>query len=127
MIFAVARTAPPPVTIVIHVMCVQVESRIELSRCSQDSPSPCYHRVTHVVCVQVESRIELSRCSQDSLSSYANASLPFATWLKGVESRIADLSTLPRAKDLLLLEKDEMKVRMSKQCVSNLLSHVKFV
>ena len=75
--------------------------------------------------MQVESRIELSRCSQDSLSSYANASLPFATWLKGVESRIADLSTLPRAKDLLLLEKDEMKVHMNKQCVSDLLSYVK--
>lgn len=67
--------------------------------------------------MQIESRIELSRCAKDYLLSYATDSLPFATWLKGVESRIAGMNTLPRSKDLLLLEKDEMKVRMYYVCV----------
>ena len=43
--------------------------------------------------------------------SYADGTLPFTAWMKGVEARIKDMKTIPRTKDLLLLEKDEMKVR----------------
>jgi len=52
----------------------------------------------------------LSRCGKEYLSSYADGGLPFATWLDGVESRIRGMKTLPRPGNLLLLEKEEMKV-----------------
>ena len=80
------------------------------------SIAPNYHLLDEatdlVACTpQMDSRKELSRCAKDHLSTYANDALPFAAWLKGVESRIAGMTTLPRTKDLLLLEKDDMKVR----------------
>ena len=67
--------------------------------------------MTYVIMVfQIEGRIELSGCGKDYLSTYANHALPFTAWLKGVESRISGMTTLPRQRDLLFLEKDEMKV-----------------
>ena len=59
---------------------------------------------------QLDTRSELCRCGKDYLSSYADDVLPFAAWLKGAESRVKEMVSLSRSRDILLLERDEMKV-----------------
>jgi len=67
----------------------------------------CYCTVDDV---QLETRGELCRCGKDYLSSYADNVLPFEVWLKGAESRVKEMVSLSRSRDILLLERDEMKV-----------------
>ena len=60
--------------------------------------------------LQVESRQELSVSGKGYLTSYADLSLPFTVWVKGAETRLQLDVKLPRSREQLLKEKEELDV-----------------
>ena len=61
----------------------------------------------------MESRKELCGGGKDHLTSYADLSLPFTIWIKGAESRLQSDAKLPKSKEQLLTEKEELDVSRS--------------
>ena len=60
----------------------------------------------------MEGRKELCASGKDHLTSYADLSLPFAVWIKGAESRLQSDAKLPKRKEQLLKEKEELDVSL---------------
>ncbi len=63
----------------------------------------------NVHCTQVQERSDLCSTGREQLSSYADVSVPFNSWLKLAEEKGKDFSTLPRSKEELLRRQEEVR------------------